>query len=80
MAILLTIGMTVLLIPMMLVTFVAMPATDPQGNPINLPVGMFIAMPLIYLVFSYLFVAIGCWLYNVMYRFIGGFEYEAEDA
>lgn len=79
MAVLMTIGMAVMMLPMMLVTFFAVPATDPDGNPVNLPYVAFVAMPLGYLVFSYLFMVVGCWLYNLMYRVIGGFEFDTDE-
>jgi hypothetical protein len=37
---------------------------------------MLIAMPVFYLIFTYIAFAIGCALYNVLVPFIGGFEYE----
>jgi len=55
-----------------------MPKFDTAGNPINFgfPFLMFVFMPIIYLVFTYLFVAFGCWLYNIFYKILGGFEFE----
>jgi len=35
--------------------------------------------PFIYLIFGYISVAIGCALYNVMFKYIGGFEFEARE-
>jgi len=37
---------------------------------------MVFAFPIIYLVMGYLSVAVGCWLYNVMFKHIGGIEFE----
>jgi len=28
---------------------------------------------------GYVMVVVGCWLYNAMVRFLGGFEYETRD-
>ena len=55
-----------------------MPKIDNAGNPINFgfPFMMFVFMPIIYLVFTYVFVAFGCWLYNKFYKILGGFEFE----
>ena len=35
--------------------------------------------PFIYLVFGHLSVAIGCLIYNFMFRYIGGIEFEAKN-
>jgi hypothetical protein len=37
---------------------------------------MLIALPVFYLVFTYVTFAIGCAIYNALVPFIGGFEYE----
>jgi hypothetical protein len=37
---------------------------------------MLIALPIFYLVFTYITFAIGCAIYNALVPFIGGFEYE----
>lgn len=37
-------------------------------------------VPVVYLIFGYLGVAIGCLIYNLLYRFVGGIEYEAAAA
>jgi hypothetical protein len=37
---------------------------------------MFLLGPVFYLVFTYVSVVVACWLYNLMYRYIGGIEYE----
>jgi hypothetical protein len=56
----------------------ALPSTDAQGNPVEFPSGLFFAFPIMYLIFGYLFVAVGCLVYNVLVQFIGGFEFEVE--
>jgi hypothetical protein len=63
---------------MMIPMFFMMPKVDNAGNPIasGFPFVMFLLMPIIYLVFTYLFVAIGCWLYNKFFKLLGGFEFE----
>ncbi len=63
-----------MIIPMIFMT----PEVDRSGNPIEFgfPYEMLIIMPFLYLVFTYLFVAVGCWLYNKLYRIIGGLEFE----
>ena len=44
------------------------------------PVLTMLIMPVLYLVFGYITVAIGCAIYNFMYRYIGGIEFEATAA
>lgn len=63
-----------MIIPMMLFA----PKVDSAGNPIDFPFILFLLMPIFYLVFTYLFVALGCWIYNKLYRFVGGFEFEIQ--
>jgi hypothetical protein len=53
-------------------------ATAPAGD--RAPMVMFLAMPLLYLVFGYLSVAVGCAVYNFMFGYIGGIEYESRTA
>ncbi|MDY6952508.1 MAG: hypothetical protein SWE60_13435 [Thermodesulfobacteriota bacterium] len=63
---------------MMIPMLFMMPKLDNAGNPIDFafPFGMFLLMPLFYLVFTYLFVVVGCWLYNKLFKLLGGFEFE----
>ena len=68
-----------MMIPMMLVAMFAPQPMDPHGNPVNFPYVAFLLFPVFYLVFGYISVAIGCWLYNFMYRYVGGVEVEIED-
>ena len=53
-----------------------MPHADKAGNPIDFPFKMFLFMPIFYLIFTYLFVAFSCLVYNLLFRLIGGFEFE----
>ena len=41
---------------------------------------MMLLMPLIYLFLGYISVALGCLFYNLMFKIIGGIEYESEPA
>jgi hypothetical protein len=38
---------------------------------------MMLMMPIFYLVFGYVMVAIGCAVYNFMFKYIGGIEFES---
>ena len=72
-AVLMTLGSLVFVVPFMLFAM----ATAPDGQ--QMPWIMLVAMPLMYLVFGYLSVAVGCWLYNTLYPYIGGVEVEWSD-
>ena len=66
----------IFLVPFML--FFA--AVSPAGAGNSPPLLMFLAMPVIYLVFGYVSTAIGCLLYNFMFKYLGGIEYVAQSA
>jgi hypothetical protein len=70
-AILMTVGSLIFLVPFMLLAFATAPA---EARP---PVLFFLAMPVIYLVMGYISVAIGCAIYNALFKHIGGIEFEA---
>lgn len=38
-----------------------------------------LAFPFIYLVFGYVSVTIGCWVYNLLFPYIGGIEFQSRD-
>jgi hypothetical protein len=78
-AILMTAAALCIFIPMALVMSFVVPPTDQNGNPVAFPFMFFVIMPLFYLVFGYIFTAIGCAVYNLFYRFIGGIEFVTED-
>ena len=69
-AILMAVGALVFMVPFMLLAFATAPADDRP------PMLFFLAMPILYLVLGYVSVAIGCALYNFMYKRIGGIEFE----
>lgn len=70
-AVLMALSSLVFLVPFILLSYVSAPA---QARP---PMWLFALMPVFYLVFGYIMVAVGCWFYNVMYRFVGGIEFTA---
>ena len=54
-------------------------ASRMSPKPAGFPGGIvFLLLPLIYLVFGYISIAIGCWVYNVLAKFTGGLEFESE--
>lgn len=69
----------IFLLPMFLMMSLSMPSVDQHGNPVDFPKFIFLIMPVVYLVFGYVFVAIGCWIYNNLVKYIGGIEFVLED-
>lgn len=67
------------LVPILLLMMTMFPAVDQQGNPIDKPYFMLAVFPVFYLVMGYLSVVAVSAVYNVLFRYVGGFEYEAED-
>ncbi len=70
-AILMAISSLVFFVPFALIGILAMP----KGAGPSLI--MMIFLPLGYLIFGYLSIAVGCWFYNLMFKYIGGIEYES---
>lgn len=66
-------------VPMFLVMMAIFPAVDQQGNPIDKPYFMLAVFPVFYLVMGYLMVAAVSAIYNFLFRYVGGIEYEARD-
>jgi hypothetical protein len=59
--------------------FLIFAATMPSGAPGSPPAYAYLLLPVVYLVFGYLSVAIGCLIYNLLFRAVGGIEFEARD-
>jgi len=70
-AVLMAVGSLIFLIPFSLVMLASAPE---QARP---PVFLFVAAPLMYLVMGYLMTVVGCALYNFMFKYIGGIEFES---
>lgn len=68
-----------LVIPMALMMAAMGPQVDHNGNEVVFPIGFVFVMPIIYAVFGYLFSVIGCVVYNLLFKYIGGFEFELID-
>lgn len=71
-AVLMALGSLVFVVPFML--FAGMMTPEGMGPPMF----MFVLFPVVYLVFGYVMVAIGCAIYNYMVPYIGGIEYESQ--
>lgn len=69
----------IFLMPMFLVMSFSMPHLDQHGNPVYFPGFIFLIMPFFYLVFGYISVVMGCFIYNLLVKYIGGIEFELED-
>lgn len=69
-AILFAVSSLAFIVPFMLLA--GLTAPKDQGPPLF----MLFLLPVLYLVLGYVSVAVGCWLYNVMYKHIGGIEFE----
>lgn len=72
-AVLMAVSSLVFLVPFMLMAT----SFGPKGS--APPAFFFLAVPLGYLVFGYVSVVIGCWFYNLMFRYIGGIEFESRE-
>jgi hypothetical protein len=75
-AILSAVGSAIFLVPFVLLVMFAVP----PGQRGEFPPIAFLIFPVFYMIFGYLFTVIGCALYNLLFRLIGGFEYEARDS
>jgi hypothetical protein len=71
-AVITAIGSVVFMVPFMLFAFTG----APEGA--RPPFWFVVGMPLMYLVMGYISVAIGCAVYNLLYRYVGGIEFETE--
>ena len=71
-AVLMAVSSMVFVVPF----FLIFSAAAPPGQP-GPPTIMFFLMPIFYLVFGHIFVALGCLIYNFLFKFVGGFEFES---
>jgi hypothetical protein len=73
-AVLFAVSSLVFVVPFIVVAGLAAPKD--QGPPMLLV----LLFPLMYLVFGYVSVAVACRLYNVMFKHIGGIEFEHQNS
>lgn len=78
-AVLMAFSSLIIFVPMAILMSFFAPNVDQHGNSVAFPIVMFIVMPFFYLIFGYIFVAIGCKIYNFFYQFVGGIEFELEN-
>lgn len=69
--ILMALSSVFIVLPMFLVLFASVP---PQARP---PALFLLLAPLMYFAMGYIMVAVGCAIYNFMFKYIGGFEFQA---
>lgn len=70
----------VFVIPMALLVSFMPPGVDAHGNVVDPPsAGFFLVFPIVYLVMGYIMTVAGCALYNLMFKYLGGIEYESRD-
>ena len=77
--VLMALASLVFVVPILFLSFFSMPAVDQHGNPTAFPKFMIIMFPIFYLFFGYIATAIGCLIYNTLFKVIGGFEFEVRD-
>ena len=80
-AILMAVSSLLFVMPIFIAFSFIPPGVDVHGNPMQ-PPPAFLAFvfPFVYLVVGYIMVAVGCWLYNLVAKYVGGIEYEVRDA
>lgn len=71
-AVLMAVSSMVFIVPFVLIASMAGPK---ESTP---PVLFLALFPIIYLVMGYVMVALGCAVYNFMFRYIGGIEFESK--
>ena len=77
--ILMAVSSLIFFVPFFAIAMFLSPDVDQHGNPVTFPKFMFILFPILYLVFGYLMTVIGSAIYNFLFRYIGGFEFEVKD-
>jgi hypothetical protein len=67
----------VMSLPLILIMMI--PVMLASGSVPGLSVGVLIAMPIIYLVFGFIFTAVAAWIYNIVAKVVGGFEFSVNE-
>lgn len=75
-AVLMAVSSLVFVVPFMLIGS----AFSPRGMGMGMSAMAVLAFPVMYLVIGYLSVLIGCWVYNLLFPYIGGIEFQARDS
>ncbi|MFC3148473.1 hypothetical protein [Piscinibacterium candidicorallinum] len=77
--VLMAVASLVFVIPMSVMFSLFAPSPMPGQMHFGPSIGMILLFPVMYLVFGYVMVAVACALYNALFGFLGGFEYESND-
>lgn len=64
--------MSIPFVALMAISFAFAPAPRP-------PMGFLLAFPFIYLIFGFIFTALGAWVYNKVAGWVGGIEYTSNE-
>ena len=73
-------GSLLLVFPMIIVFSFSHPGVDAQGHAMAPPpVWIFLIFPVIYLAMGYIMAFVACVVYNFMFKYIGGIEYESKN-
>ena len=63
-----------------IVVLMAVPMFFVRSEMPGFPIALMVALPFIYAFFGFLFTVYGCWVYNFVARFTGGFEYTSDES
>lgn len=63
-----------------IIALMAIPVALSKNQIPGFPVALLIALPFLYAIFGYIFTIYGCWVYNLVAKLTGGFEYTSDDA
>ena len=79
-AIMMTLISLVFFLPFMLIIpmFAMAPGMGMEGQPVHFPIGTILLMPVMYLVSTYISVALFCLVYNFIAGLVGGIEFSTE--
>lgn len=78
-AVLMAVSSLIFILPMFAIISLTLPQVDQNGNPIEFPMFLLLAMPFMYLIFGYISVVIGCAIYNFIVKFTGGIEFDMDN-
>ena len=67
----------VMSIPLVLIMMI--PVMLASGSVPGVSVGMLIIFPIIYLIFGFIFTAVAAWIYNLVAKVVGGFEFSVNE-
>lgn len=77
--VLIAVSSLIFIIPVFTAVILSMPAVDQHGNPVVFPKFLIVIFPIFYLVFGYISTVIASAIYNLLFKYIGGFEFEVID-